>query len=373
MQTLFQKMSEVVQQGQSVALATVIARIGSIPASKQAKMLVFPDGSIVGTVGGGKVEAEVIRAAQQVLVNRTPKVVTIALTGAQVETEGLICGGQVEILLEPFAPGTDLTLLAELAASSAGAQPALLATLLNPTLSPDCGKPPPAQAIRRKMLIRADGTTVGKIAGETLTTQIVAAARARIGQDAPERLILELSEQTAREFGVFPETQLRVFLETVSPPPIAYLFGGGHIAFHLSKILSLIGFAFVVIDDRSEFANRARFPDARECLVHDFDGVLAELPGNLANAYLIIVTRGHLCDLSVLAQAVRTNAKYLGMIGSQRKIAMLLQRLREQGVPQTVLDPIHAPIGLAIGAETPEEIAVSIAAQLIQVRRRRLP
>jgi xanthine dehydrogenase accessory factor len=363
MKKLFQKIIDHVQQGQSVVLATVIARTGSIPTSTQAKMLVFPDGSILGTIGGGKLEAEVIREAQRVLVNTTPQIVTIALTGAQIETEGLICGGQVEIFLEPFAPGTNLALLEAIVASYDDVQSTILATVLNPTLSQDS----------RKMIIHADGTTVGTIGGETITTQIAQAMRTYYtGHDVQESIALDLSEQTAQELGLLPETQFRVFLETVCPLPMAYLFGGGHIALHLSKILHLIGFEFVVIDDRTEFANPTRFPYAAACLVHNFEHVFAELPANLSNAYLIIVTRGHTCDLSVLEQAVRTNANYIGMIGSQRKVDMLLQRLREQGVPQAVLDAIHAPIGLNIGSDTPEEIAVSIAAELIQVRRSRL-
>lgn len=360
MKDIFQKIIECIQQGQSVALATVIARSGSIPASMQAKMLVFLDGSIVGTVGGGKLEAAVIQAAQQVVVTATPRIVEMTMTENQIATEGLICGGRAETLIEPFGPGTDLTFLEELVASYSGVQASMLATVVNTQLAP---------GYSRKVMIRADGTTVGRLGGETLTMQLVQAVQARGEGDKPSIMTLELAEQAARELGLWPDKELRVFLEPVRPLPTAYLFGGGHVALHLAQILHLIGFEFVVIDDRAEFANQARFPHAKACLVHSFANVFAELPANLLNAYLIIVTRGHACDVNVLEQAVRTNAKYIGMIGSRRKIAMIMQHLREQGVSQAILDTVHAPIGLKIGADTPEEIAVSIAAELIQIRR----
>ena len=366
---LFQKIADCVQRGQNVALATVISRKGSLPMSQQAKMLVFRDGSIMGTIGGGKLEADVIRAAQQVLINETPKIVKIDLTADQIEADGLTCGGTVGIFIEPFTAETNITLFDAIAAIYSSSQPAVIATLLNEKFSQDGGKRKLSQDFSRKMVIPADGTTVGTVGDETVAAQIVQVARTRMAQDIQEILSIDLPEPAARELGTFPETQLRIFLETVLPLPTAYLFGGGHIAFHLSRLLRLIGFDFVVIDDRQEFANSTRFPEARECIVHDFDHVFEVLAFHPLFAYMIIVTRGHKSDFAVLDQAIRTNAKYIGMIGSKRKINLLFQRLQEQGIPQAVLNNIHAPIGLAIGADTPEEIAVSIAAELIQVRR----
>jgi xanthine dehydrogenase accessory factor len=356
MESLFEKLTDCVQSGRKVALATVISRKGSLPMSKQAKMLVFSDGSIMGTIGGGSLEARVIREAQYVLNNERAKIVAIELTADQIEAEGLTCGGIVSILIEYFAPQIDLTMLHALTKLYTGSQSAVVATLFH-------------EGVARKMIIPADGTQIGTIGDEAANAQIGQIARARIGKEYHETVSLDVSAETARELGIFPDTQLRVFLESVLPVPTAYLFGGGHIAFHLSKILPLIGFDFVVIDDRQAFANADRFPEAKVCLVHEFAQVFDVVSFHPDASYVIIVTRGHQSDLSVLEQALRTDVKYIGMIGSRRKIHLLFQRLREQGVSQAVLDKVHAPIGLEIGADTPEEIAVSIAAELIKVRR----
>ncbi|GAK57734.1 xanthine and CO dehydrogenases maturation factor [Candidatus Vecturithrix granuli] len=361
MKALFQKIHECIQQKQPVALAMVISCAGSIPTSQQAKMLVFPDGSIMGTIGGGKLEAEVIRAAQHSLAQESAASIQIHLDADQIDTDGLICGGRVEIFLEPFVPGMPMTPVHEIAAAYSASQPAIVTTLLNARFARPGGN--------RKILVHPDGVSVGTVGHDVVDVQIASSAYARIGQETQGVFFITVPEEIARKFGIFPETQLKVFFETVLPVPTAYLFGGGHIALHLTPILHLIGFEFVVIDDRAEFANPARFPQAEACLVHHFDNVFAELPENLSNAYLIIITRGHKCDLNVLEQAIRTNAKYIGMIGSTRKIAIVLQHLRDQGVSQAMIETIHAPIGVKIGADTPEEIAVSIAAELIQVRR----
>ena len=369
MPELFQKIIESVQRGQNVALATVIARKGSLPMSKQARMLVFPDGSILGTVGGGLLEAQVIREAQQVLLRETPKIVAVELTSAQIEAEGLTCGGVVEIFIEPFMSAAQLPVMAAITDIAARSQAAVMATRLDAPLAQDSGQPQPASAVNRKIVIAADGTMAGTFGVPEVDDQIKQFALTRIDQEYQEIFTPALSAQAAQQLGLLPDTPFRVFLETVLPAPTAYLFGGGHIAFHLANVLRLIGFEFVVIDDRPEFANSTRFPDAKECIAGDFAQVFEQLALHPPCAYLIIVTRGHRSDLLVLEQALRTQAKYIGMIGSKRKIALLFQHLREKGVAPAALAAVHAPIGLPIGADTPEEIAVSIAAELIQVRR----
>jgi xanthine dehydrogenase accessory factor len=162
---------------------------------------------------------------------------------------------------------------------------------------------------------------------------------------------------------------LRIFLETIVPRPTAYLFGGGHISSQLARVLPMIDFDFVVIDDREAFANQQRFPDAKACLVRPFSSAFDTLLPNPQSAYAIIVTRGHQFDFEVLQHAIAAQPKYIGMIGSRRKIQILFNQLCQQGISQETLKTIHAPIGLEIGADTPEEIAISIVAELVKERR----
>jgi xanthine dehydrogenase accessory factor len=161
-----------------------------------------------------------------------------------------------------------------------------------------------------------------------------------------------------------------VFLEPLASPPELLIFGGGHISLSLARIARMVDFRVVVIDDRPEFANPDRFPEADETIAGEMASVTARLSAG-PHAYIVIVTRGHQHDARVLEWAAATEAAYVGMIGSRRKIATIYAHLKEKGITQEQLDRVHSPIGLAIGAETPEEIAVAIMAEIIQVRHGR--
>ena len=158
-----------------------------------------------------------------------------------------------------------------------------------------------------------------------------------------------------------------VFLEPIKPLPALIIFGGGHISFFLARIGKMVDFRVTIIDDRSEFANAERFPEADEIIVADMAAIKDRLNIN-SSSYIVIVTRGHQKDTSVLEWAVTTPAAYIGMIGSKRKIHMAFEFLKTKGITQEQLDRVHSPIGLPIGAETPEEIAVAIMAEIIQIR-----
>jgi xanthine dehydrogenase accessory factor len=161
--------------------------------------------------------------------------------------------------------------------------------------------------------------------------------------------------------------KMEILLEPISSEPTVYIFGAGHISQQLSPLAKRVQFKVVVIDDREMFANRERFPEADEVVVSEFAKCFDGLDID-PSSYIVIVTRGHLYDGSVLEQAVKTNARYIGMIGSKKKIRTLYQNLIEKGVLKETLDRVHAPIGIDISSETPEEIAVSIVAELIKVR-----
>jgi xanthine dehydrogenase accessory factor len=256
MADLYEEIVKLKAAGGSAALATIIGTEGSTPRETGAKMLVREDGTIVGTVGGGRLEWQVIEEAVRVIREETPRTIRYDLTGGKADgATGMICGGVVDIYIEP-----------------------------------------------------------------------------------------------------------------IIPTPTAFIFGGGHISLFVSKISAMAGFQVAVIDDRAEFASTERFPEAQQVNAEKFSLAFPRLKVN-HSSYLVIVTRGHAGDQEVLEWALTTEAKYIGMIGSKKKIGTLYRNLEKKGIAPERLQRVFAPIGLDIGALTPEEIAVAIVGQMIQVRR----
>ena len=250
---IYKEITEIINSRREAALVTVIAASFSTPRETATKMLVKPDGSITGTIGGGAVEAEVIKTAIEII--KTGKAQKHQFKLIPGESPGMICGGEMEVFIEP-----------------------------------------------------------------------------------------------------------------ITPTPVIYIFGAGHISKVLAKISKLLGFMVTVIDDRKDYANKERFPDADQILVDDFEKVFSKLNID-KRSYIVIVTRGHLHDERVLSKAVHTPAAYIGMIGSKSKVKTILNNLLASGVEKEVLEKVHSPIGLDIKAETPEEIAISIMAEVIKVYR----
>jgi len=217
-----------------------------------------------------------------------------------------------------------------------------------------------------KMLVRPDGSIVGTIGGGSLEARVIKEAIEQIKKGKPQRLSFKL--KAGHEPGMICGGDVEVFIEPIVSPPTLYIFGGGHIALPLAKMSKLLGFKIVVVDDRPEFANPERFPEAELTLAQDFDKVFNKLRID-KSSYIVIVTHGHKGDEVVLERAARTEAKYIGMIGSKTKNKAVFSHLLAKGIPQELLDKVCAPIGLEIHAQTPEEIAVSILAEIIQVRR----
>jgi xanthine dehydrogenase accessory factor len=219
-----------------------------------------------------------------------------------------------------------------------------------------------------KMLVKPDGSIIGTIGGGNLEAKVIKEAIGVIKQGKPKRLHLSLTAKGAGELGMICGGDTEVFIEPILTPSTLYIFGGGHIALALTKMGKLCGFKIAVIDDRAEFASAERFPEAGVILAEDFTKSFARLKID-KSSYIVIVTHGHRHDEVVLEQAVGTPAKYIGMIGSKTKNETIFSHLRDRGISKEQLDRVHAPIGLEIGAQTPEEIAVSILAELIKVRR----
>jgi xanthine dehydrogenase accessory factor len=219
-----------------------------------------------------------------------------------------------------------------------------------------------------KMLVRPDGSIFGTIGGGSLEAQIVEEAVKVIRQGKPKRLHRSLTAKEAGEEGMICGGDLEVFIEPILTSPALYIFGGGHIALALTKMGKLCGFNIAVVDDRADFASAERFPEAEVILAEDFTKSFPKIKID-KSSYIVIVTHGHQHDEVVLEWAVGTPAKYIGMIGSKTKNETIFTHLRYRGITREQLDRVHAPIGLGIGAQTPEEIAVSILAELIKVRR----
>jgi xanthine dehydrogenase accessory factor len=224
------------------------------------------------------------------------------------------------------------------------------------------------QRVGAKMLVYSDGRTVGTIGGGCYENEALWKAREAIKSRKACTVRYELADDFAAESGLICGGQMEIFVEPIEPSPAVYIFGAGHVGQFVGRVAHEAGFQVHVIDDREKFANRERFPDAASIVVEDIPTWLASttLP---ASAYAVIVTRGHRHDLDALRALAPQRLRYLGLIGSRAKVKRIYDVLVEDGVPVDRLEHVHAPIGLDIGAVTPQEIAVAIVAELIAVRR----
>ena len=222
-----------------------------------------------------------------------------------------------------------------------------------------------------KMLVNKNGLIAGTIGGGMTEAKVIEEAKQALKEGKGKLLIYHLTkEQAALDEGAICGGEMKVFIDILQPKEEVLIFGAGHIAICVSKLAKMVGFKVAIIDDREEFANKDRFPEADEIVTEDIERALTHIKIT-PSTYIIIVTRGHLQDQEVLASVIKSKVAYLGMIGSHKKNATVFQQLREQGVLKEELDKVHAPIGIDIKAQTPEEIAISIMAEIIQVRRKK--
>jgi xanthine dehydrogenase accessory factor len=219
-----------------------------------------------------------------------------------------------------------------------------------------------------RMLVREDGSILGTIGGGCVEADVWAAAKEVMAKESPRKLVFQLNNEASFDNGLICGGTVEIFVEPILPQPVVYLFGGGHVSTAVAKAAHAVGFGVAVIDDRAAFANLQRFPMAQEVFTSYEDAFVKLQPG--PSSYLVIVTRGHKEDMRVLAWAVRTQARYVGMIGSKRKVLGVYKALEKEGYRPEEFERVFAPVGLDIGALSPEEIAVSIAAELVAVRRK---
>jgi xanthine dehydrogenase accessory factor len=219
-----------------------------------------------------------------------------------------------------------------------------------------------------KLLVREDGSMIGTIGGGCVEAEVWNAAREVMETEKSKHMSFNLGQDAAYDNGLICGGQLDVFVEPVIPAPAAIIFGAGHISKSLCKVAGMAGFSTTIVDNRETFANRDRFPDADEIFALEYEDVFPRLTVR-ESTYLIIVTRGHRDDMRVLRWAAATPARYVAMIGSKRKVISVIKELEKDGLTRDQLARIHAPMGLEIGAISPEEIAISVAAEMIAVRR----
>jgi xanthine dehydrogenase accessory factor len=346
---VFKSAIDILEHGGKAALSTIIASKGSLPMSEKSKMLVTPEGKIIGTVGGGCLEADVWAEARRVMAEGKSNIQKFVLTEKYAGESGLNCGGIVEILTEPLPEqGRDIfrTIL-EL--KDTGHRGTLTTILTDHPQYPEG---------RRKLLLCDDGRTIGTLGNAALEAFVEIKGQA----------VLQGEEFAILDYLLDDGTNLKLFMEPVLPTPTVYVFGGGHVSFFVVRAAKLAGFKVKVIDDRPAFANTERFPEADAAIVMEFEQVRDTFDFG-QDDYIVLVTRGHQHDQRILEQIYDCQARYIGMIGSKSKISKMWKRLEAKGIDRAYLDRVHAPIGLNIGADTPEEISISIVAELIRERR----
>ena len=340
MNRLYKEILQLLTQGGKAVLATVIQQSGSAPRKGGAQMVIREDGSFVGSIGGGRLEGDVLSEARTVMAGGKGKVLDFHLTGTEVAETEMICGGDVEVFLEPLAPGL-MDLYTQLLELQKRGEEAVLATVIS--------EGPIQEGMVQKGLISAEGKSIGPLA---------------LDQKA-----LQTAQEVMKEKKVqlIPYQEGRLYMEPVFSEPTLYLFGAGHISRYIAPVAQMVGFQVIVVDDRPEFASREHFPQADDIWVEEFERVGVKIEPD-EQTYMVVVTRGHMYDYTVLKQVLSMKSRYIGMIGSRRKRDLIYKQLIQDGHTQEELNRIHAPIGLDINAETPEEIAVSIVAEMIQVR-----
>ena len=336
------------KDGQPCVLATVVRTKGSTPQKAGAMLLVRQDGTGVGTLGGGCVEGDIWFAAKEILrLNGGAEFKDYYLNEDIAARDGLVCGGTMYFYLEPLRDQKDfITVGNEILEAYDGGQPVSLATVVNAV---DGGP-----ALGSKLLLRSDGTVSGSFGNAEFDAQVIEVSRkvADIGSNES----FNLSDGT------------EVFVDGFSTPPTLVMVGGGHVGKATADLAYSLGYRVYLVDDRPEFCNEERFPYAEERVIETYDKWTDHLDLNV-NSFVVVATRGHRFDDMALESALKTRARYIGVLGSRRKTIMIYRRLLQQGVPLERIKEVYAPIGLNIGAVEPEELAVSIMSEIIMVRR----
>ena len=348
MKEVIQETIRQLEDEQPCVLATVVRTKGSTPQKSGSMLLVRQDGTGVGTLGGGCVEGDIWFAAKEMLRNQGgPEFKDYYLNEDIAARDGLVCGGTMYFYLEPmWKPESFLDIGKQVVNAYEGGDPVGLATVVNtPEDGPELGA---------KLMLQLDGTVTGTLGSQELDDRALAVARrvADVGSN----------ESFSNDEGI------EVFIEGFTTPPTLAVIGGGHVGKATADLANMLGYRVFIVDDRPEFSNPERFPYAGQTVVTKYDRWNEDLTINV-NTFVVVATRGHRFDDMALESALKTRARYIGLMGSRRKNLMIYRRLLDQGVSLDRLKEVHAPIGLDIGGLQPEELAVSIMAEIIMTRR----
>ena len=351
----FISLFEFLEKKQPVLLATIISQHGSSPRGTGARMAVTSSGHQIGTIGGGRLEAILKERFDELIASETSTILDFTLSDSEAANLEMICGGSISILVDPLLPDNKdlIQLYRHVYQTIVSQKQGWLISQLPGKMD---GSTP------QKCFISSDAEISGSWKP---ATEFADRIPRRISWPGGE---LSLTTFDLKVPQIIAVGKNKLFLEPIGEHSTVYIVGAGHIAQKLAPLTAMVGFRTIVLDDREDFISRDRFPSVDECiLLEDFEGVFQTLAVDV-HTFIVIVTRGHQFDKSVLGQALATSATYIGMIGSRRKIKLTFEALLNDGVSETDLARVHSPIGLNIGAETPEEIAVSIVAELIQHR-----
>ncbi len=348
MKPIFEEALRLLQQHQPFVIATVVRVKGSTPQKPGAKMLIRNDGTTLGTLGGGCVEGDIYYHATRMLKEgETAHFHRYTLTEEMAARDGLVCGGTMFFYMQVFFDSEAwLPRVERILCAYRGGEPIAVATLVNVEEA--------EASSGMQLVISYNGTLDGSFGNKELDRKISKIGRrlAALGET------YYLTWEDGREF----------FIEGITVPPMLVIMGGGHVGKAVSQLAATVGFRIIIIDDREEFADCQRFPEAEQTIVADFSEGLDQVQIS-ANSFILIATRGHRFDDLALEAALHTPARYIGLLGSKRKVFMIYKRLLKEGISPESLHRVHAPIGLDIGALSPEELAVSIVGEMIAVRR----
>ncbi|TGE34429.1 XdhC/CoxI family protein [Desulfosporosinus sp. Sb-LF] len=347
-------------QNLEAALITVTSVLGSTPRKPGAKMLVFADGTTVGTIGGGCGEAEARREAFNVIAAYTPKIHYLNMTADIAQEEGMVCGGIMGLFIEYLgsqSPVEQTNLNKDYLSSLENYKNPILITVIESVEE---------QLIGKKLFIKNNGDVVGDYSLEKLNR--VALESAKTGGRRCQPLLISLDSEFEPCETSVTKAPFRLLIEPPTSVVQLLILGAGHIALPLATMAKIVGYEVTVVDDRPSFANSARFSTADTIICNNFERALDGININ-PQTFVVIITRGHRYDKVCLQKVINQPASYIGMIGSRKRVKALIAELEEEGVSSESLQKLYSPIGLKIGAETPEEIAVSILSELIKVQR----
>jgi len=353
-------LKKVSEQNLEAVLITVTSVLGSTPRRPGSKMLVFADGRTIGTIGGGCGEAEGRREALNVLETHCSKIYYLNMTADIAQEEGMVCGGIMGLFIDYLglqSPVDQTGLIKDyLAALEENTNPVLVTVIEAPEIG----------LVGKKMLFKNNEDLVGEPEIEELRK--VALESARAGAKRCQPLLVSLDSEFEPCDTSVNKATFRLFIEPPTTIVQLLILGAGHIALPLATMAKIVGYEVTVVDDRPSFANSMRFPTADTIICTDFGQALDGLNIN-SQTFVVIITRGHRYDKVCLRNVINRPASYIGMIGSRKRVKALKAELEEEGIANELLQTLYSPIGLKIGAETPEEIAVSILSELIKVQR----